>query len=118
MHKKRIGCFAKFFILLLLSLITFTVLGIIRFDTFSIRGKVLQTIEPNIYYVYTNLGTNEYGQIEENYEIINREYQTDGIHHMFTLGKYPTPEETINYARLKIFLKWPVYRILWLNFVY
>lgn len=115
--KRKSGCFPKILVLsIVLGILLW--LGILKFEVFAVTGEVLETIEPNIDYVYTNLGTNEYGQPEENFEIINKKYQTDNVYHMFTIGHYPSPGETVNYFRLKIFLKWPIYKILWLNFVY
>lgn len=118
MHKKRkFGCF-PIFLIFFISLVALFIFGVLRIEVFAVTGQVLETTEPNINYVYTNLGTNKYGQPQENYEIINKEYQTDHTIHMYTIGKYPSPGDTINYLRLKFFINWPIYRIIWLNFVY
>lgn len=92
-------------------------LGLIQFETFSIEGQVLETIEPNIYYVYTYQGTNEYGQSIENYEIINKDYQTNGLSHMLTLGVYPKPGDIVKYSRFKVYIYWPRHVAICLNFV-
>ena len=115
--RSKLGCFGKLFVFTTLIVLILAFFGLVRLEYFHIRGQVLETTDPNIDYVYTNLGTNEYGQPEENFEIINKKYKPDNIVYMFTIGKYPAPGNTVNYSRLKIFIKWPIYKILWLNFV-
>lgn len=115
--RSKLGCFGKLFIFTTLIILILAFVGLVRFEYFHIRGQVLETIEPNIYYIYTYQGTNEYGQTQENYEIINREYQTNGISHMITLGRYPNPGDTIDYSRVKIYIYWPRHLVLWFNFV-
>lgn len=117
--KRKLGCI---FYLGLISSAVFALFyyGVIDFEFFQIKGQVLETTKPNIYYVYTSLGTNEYGQIGENYEIINKKFQTDGTILMTTipLKGFPAPNQTVAYARAKLFIRWPIHRVIWFNFTW
>lgn len=91
--------------------------GVLDLGYFSAKGEVLETTDPNIYFIYTVLSTDQFGQ-HGTREIINRQYQTDGTIYMLTLGNYPSPGDNVSYFRLEFLIRWPVHKILWLNFVY
>lgn len=116
-RKRRSSCFGNLVFFLVIATLLATFVGIVHFEYFSIQGQVIETNDPNIQYLYTYQGTNQFGQTEENNEIINKAPQNDGTLYMYTFGLSPVQGQNVYYQRLKITLFWPIYKVLWINYI-